>query len=275
MTARNAESAVDARKLAGEAKAAAEAGMVDVEAMRVSMREIIAAGTNIASILQTIDGIAFQTNILALNAAVEAARAGEAGAGFAVVADEVRNLAQRSATAAKDTGERIEDSMRKSERGAVMSEKLVHHFNEILEKSRQVERIISEIAGASEEQKQGIAQINIAISAVDRITQGTAASAEESASASVELSAQAAALKQAVESMENLVGGGKRRSSGYNPEKMPRTKGQFEETENGNGTLIMQSKKSPIKPTTRETENGVKFRAITTRKHLNGHTDDR
>ena len=274
MTARNADSADQARKLATEAKVAAEAGMVDVEAMRVSMKEIIAAGTNIASILQTIDGIAFQTNILALNAAVEAARAWEAGAGFAVVADEVRNLAQRSATAARDTGDRIADSMRKSERGAVMSEKLVQHFSVILDKSRQVDRIISEIANASEEQKQGINQINIAISSVDRVTQATAASAEETASASEELSAQAAALKVAVQTLENLVGGGRTPAQHRNPDTMPSAAGKFVEIQGQNGTVTIQSNRHPVgRSPSSETHNAMN-RPVTPGKGTNGHFRD-
>lgn len=206
MTVRNAGSAVEAQKLSGEAKGVAESGMEDIEAMRISMSEIKSASDNISTILRTIDEIAFQTNILALNAAVEAARAGEAGAGFAVVADEVRSLAQRSALAAKETGERIDDSIKKSERGAQMSDKVVQHFKSILEKTRKVDHLIAEIAAASEEQKQGISQVNSTIGAMDKITQGTAASAEESAAAAQELNSQAESLKDAVQRMEIMVG---------------------------------------------------------------------
>ena len=117
MTKRNAEAAEQANQLANQTRSAAEIGAKDVESLTHAMAEMKSSSDNIAKIVKSIDEIAFQTNILALNAAVEAARAGEAGAGFAVVADEVRALAQRSATAAKETTDRIADSIDKSERG--------------------------------------------------------------------------------------------------------------------------------------------------------------
>jgi len=114
MTRRNAENAGQAKVLSAQTRTAADSGAAEMEGMQIAMAEIKTSAANIAKIVQSIDDIAFQTNILALNAAVEAARAGEAGAGFAVVADEVRALAQRSAQAAKETAEKIEDSVRGS-----------------------------------------------------------------------------------------------------------------------------------------------------------------
>ena len=124
MAKRNSEGAIRAKDLAQQARRAADAGTNDVGAMNQAMAAIKASADGIAKIIKTIDEIAFQTNILALNAAVEAARAGEAGAGFAVVAEEVRALAQRSATAARETAEKIEDSVSKSRHGAEVCAKV-------------------------------------------------------------------------------------------------------------------------------------------------------
>jgi hypothetical protein len=175
--------------------------------MTTAMDSIQAASQEVTKILKTIDEIAFQTNILALNAAVEAARAGETGAGFAIVADEVRALAQRSAQAAKETAEKIEDSVRKSEQGVQISTKVGHHFTEILEKAREVDTLISEIAAASKEQNEGIGQVTAAVSQIDVVTQSNASTAEEAAAAAEELNAQAEALKDSVSGLQRLVGG--------------------------------------------------------------------
>jgi methyl-accepting chemotaxis protein len=171
------------------------------------MDAIKASAGNIAKILKSIDEIAFQTNILALNAAVEAARAGEAGAGFAVVAEEVRALAQRSATAAKETAEKIADSVRDSDRGVEISGRVVRHFAEIVVKARQVDTLVAEIATASTEQTQGIGQVNDAVSQMDNVTQANAAGAEETASQAQELNAQAAELTAVIGRLLVLIGG--------------------------------------------------------------------
>jgi methyl-accepting chemotaxis protein len=207
MTKRNAENAETAKNLANQTRNAADVGAADMKEMSSAMDAIKSSSDNIAKIIKTIDEIAFQTNILALNAAVEAARAGEAGMGFAVVADEVRNLAQRSAQAAKETAEKIEDSIRKSGQGVQISAKVALSLGEIVEKARKVDELIGEIASASREQSQGIQQVNTAVTEMDKVTQSNAANAEESASASEELNAQAATLKEAVEELVQLVGG--------------------------------------------------------------------
>ncbi len=207
MTKRNAESAASATTLANQTRTAAETGAGDVQAMNSAMDAIKASSDNIAKIIKTIDEIAFQTNILALNAAVEAARAGEAGAGFAVVADEVRALAQRSAQAARETAERIEDSIAKSETGVTISAKVACSLGEIVAKAREVDTLIAGIAAASKEQSQGISEVLKAVTVMDKLTQGNAASAEESAAAAEELNAQAHVMDQAVVELTDLVGG--------------------------------------------------------------------
>ena len=214
MTKRNAENALSAKDLSSETRHAAETGSTNMQEMNHAMADIQSASSNIAKIIKTIDEIAFQTNILALNAAVEAARAGEAGAGFAVVADEVRNLAQRSAQAAKETAEKIEDSIAKSANGVAISGKVTESLKQIVTKARQVDELVAEIATASREQSQGIDQVNTAVTQMDKVTQTNAAAAEESASASEELTAQAATLRELVTDLQNLVTGAGHGSTG-------------------------------------------------------------
>jgi methyl-accepting chemotaxis protein len=208
MTRRNAENATAAKQIANQTRQVADIGATNMAEMSRAMSGIKTSSDNIAKIIKTIDEIAFQTNLLALNAAVEAARAGEAGAGFAVVADEVRNLAQRSATAAKETAAKIADSIQQSDQGVQINAKVAASLQEIVTKARQVDELVAEIAAASNEQNQGISQINMATNQMDSVTQRNAASAEESASASEELSSQAAALTDTVGELLLLVGSG-------------------------------------------------------------------
>jgi hemerythrin-like metal-binding protein len=214
MTKRNAENSQKANDLAQQARSAADKGVVDMQAMSAAMEAIKVSSDDIAKIIKTIDEIAFQTNILALNAAVEAARAGEAGMGFAVVADEVRNLAQRSAQAAKETAAKIEGAIAKTRQGVEINLKVTATLNEIVTKARQVDELAAEVAGASREQTQGIAQINIAVGEMDKVTQANAASAEESAAAAAELNAQAAEMQGFVDDLRFLVEGHHLQASG-------------------------------------------------------------
>jgi methyl-accepting chemotaxis protein len=208
MTKRNADSAQNAKRLANEARHSADTGTQHMQAMVAATQAITAASSDIAKILKTIDEIAFQTNILALNAAVEAARAGEAGLGFAVVADEVRSLAQRCATAAKETAVKIDDSVAKSQQGAQISAAVAMSFGEIQARVRDLDQLVAEIATASNEQNEGLGQLNTAVSEMDKVTQRNAASAEETAAAAQQLNAQAQALQQAITGLEQLVSGG-------------------------------------------------------------------
>jgi methyl-accepting chemotaxis protein len=207
MTKRNADSADNARTLSNDTSQATDVGTRQMGEMVSAMTDIKASSDNIAKIIKTIDEIAFQTNILALNAAVEAARAGEAGAGFAVVADEVRALAQRAAQAAKETAEKIDDSIAKSGHGVEISRKVAEGLKEINVKARQVTELVGEIAKASTEQTQGLSQVNTAVSQMDHVTQSNAASAEETAAAAEELNAQAMTLLDSVGELMQLVGG--------------------------------------------------------------------
>ncbi len=207
MTKRNAESATQANTLTRAAREVAETGTNDMQAMSAAMNAIKASSDDIAKIIKTIDEIAFQTNILALNAAVEAARAGEAGMGFAVVAEEVRSLAQRSAQAARETAGKIEGAIARSADGVRFSEQVARNLTEIVAKVRQVDALVAEVATASQEQSQGVRQINGAIGKMDQVVQANAAAAEESAGAAEELTSQAQALQAVVLDLRAMVGG--------------------------------------------------------------------
>ena len=178
-----------------------------MDRMNEAIHQIKASSDETAKILKTIDGIAFQTNLLALNAAVEAARAGEAGKGFAVVAEEVRALAQRSAEAARSTSDLIEESQRLADNGVTASVEVTTMLREIVGEAQQVASLLAEVASSSEEQSQGIGQVNSAVTAMDSTTQSSAANAEEAASASEELSAQSRELLEMVAVLVELVEG--------------------------------------------------------------------
>jgi methyl-accepting chemotaxis protein len=207
MTRQNAENARQADTLMGETNRVVDEANHSMGELNTSMKEITGASEETAKIIKTIDEIAFQTNLLALNAAVEAARAGEAGSGFAVVADEVRNLAMRAAEAAKNTATLIEESVKKIKGGSLIVDKTNQAFAQVTTESKKIKQLVAEIAAASQEQAQGIEQINKAISEMDKVVQSNAGSAEESASASEEMYAQSAQMKRFVNDLSTLIEG--------------------------------------------------------------------
>jgi methyl-accepting chemotaxis protein len=207
MTKQNADNAMQANTLASEARKAADTGTESMGRMNAAIQDIQRSSDETAKIIKVIDEIAFQTNLLALNAAVEAARAGEAGKGFAVVAEEVRNLAMRSAEAAKNTASMIAESVKSSKNGVDIANEVTKVLDDIVQGVGKTTDLVSEIAAASQEQAQGIDQVNTAVAQMDKVTQQNAANAEESASASEELSAQAESMNDIVAQLVTLVGG--------------------------------------------------------------------
>ena len=195
----NAENAQQGNQLASVASDIAARGGEVVSQVVGTMDDIASSSREIVDIIAVIDGIAFQTNILALNAAVEAARAGEQGRGFAVVASEVRSLAQRSATAAKEIKALINDSVDKVGAGTALVAQAGGTMQEVVESVKRVTDIMSEISIASNEQHQGIEQVNEAITQMDHVTQQNAALVEEAAAAADSLQQQAARLLELVD----------------------------------------------------------------------------
>jgi methyl-accepting chemotaxis protein len=194
----NADNARQANQLAVTASSVAEKGGTVVSQVVHTMGSITESSRKIADIISVIDGIAFQTNILALNAAVEAARAGEQGRGFAVVASEVRNLAQRSAGAAKEIKELISDSVEKVDAGSKLVDEAGQTMDLIVTSIRQVADIMGEITAATQEQSNGIEEVNQAITQMDEMTQQNAALVEQAAAAAESMQEQAQFLSQAV-----------------------------------------------------------------------------
>ncbi len=195
----NAQNARQASELAATASDVAQRGGQAVGRVVSTMTGISESSRKIGDIIGVIDGIAFQTNILALNAAVEAARAGEQGRGFAVVAAEVRTLAQRSAAAAKEIKALIGDSVNRVETGTRMVDEAGATMRDIVEAVRKVSALIAEIAAASQEQSQGIGQVNTAVMHMEQVVQQNASLVEEATAATESMKAQAANLLRMLE----------------------------------------------------------------------------
>ena len=194
----NTDGANTANQLVMSTSKAADDGQAKMDAMTKAMSEINATARNIAKIIKVIDEIAFQTNLLALNAAVEAARAGQHGRGFAVVAQEVRNLAGRSAKAARETAELIENSVKQVSDGVVIAKETSEALNQIVTNVVKVKDLVGEIATASAEQSRGVGQINVAMNQVAKAAQEGSQQSEELASASSELAGLAGSMRDEV-----------------------------------------------------------------------------
>ncbi len=190
MTKQNAANSQEARSLSEAARKTTEEGMSNMLRLNDAVERIKTSSDSTVKIVKTIEEIAFQTNLLALNAAVEAARAGDAGKGFAVVAEEVRNLAMRSAEAAKNTAQLIDESVKNTMSGVVIHNDVSKNLDDILVQIEKVSAVSNEIAVATEQQSDGIEQISVAFEQMNIVTQQTAANSEESASSAEELSGQ-------------------------------------------------------------------------------------
>jgi len=233
MTKQNANHATEARAMMVETKQIVEKVNNHMNDMAGAIEEIAKTSEETSKIIKTIDEIAFQTNLLALNAAVEAARAGEAGAGFAVVADEVRNLAMRAADAARNTATLIESTIQAVSNGNQLTNLTRDAFADNVEIATKISQLVDEISESSQEQAQGIEQVNNVMSQMDEVSQRNAANSEESAAAAEEMNAQALLISNYVDDlvlvsegetsrrkhMDSIVGKFKRNKVGTRMEK--------------------------------------------------------
>lgn len=256
MAKQNSDNAQQAAQLSGEVERAGQEGAKSMAGMEDAVNNIKIAADETGNIIKTIDEIAFQTNLLALNAAVEAARAGDAGKGFAVVAEEVRNLAQRSATAAKETAEKIERSQKLADDGVSVAGEVSKSLQQISENAVKATALVSEISAASGEQAKGLSEINNAMSELDKVTQQNSAVSEESAAASEELLSQARMMEDSAGELEELVHGQRMRGNArpHKPAKrsqIPTTslssKDEPRHKPSGNGSKAVENKAGDLR----------------------------
>ncbi|MGL6227568.1 MAG: methyl-accepting chemotaxis protein [Thermoguttaceae bacterium] len=194
----NETTALESTQAVEEAHIAAVDGQGLMQRLLISMKEITDTSSTVKKVIKMIDDIAFQTNLLALNAAVEAARAGQHGKGFAVVAEEVRNLASRSAKAARETADLIDQSTKQIESGAGLAEKTGDVLNQVVDKQQRASQLVQDISHSSKEQSEGVSQVVHGIQQIEAVTQRNASQAEETSAESKSLSAQASKLHELV-----------------------------------------------------------------------------
>lgn len=207
-TARNTASAADVKRLAAEARAAAESGVADMRSVAQAMEEIAAGGREVARVLQTIDEIAFQTNLLALNAAIEAARAGEAGQGFGVVAGEVQALARRSTEAARETAARLEREGVRTRQGVELANRTSERLLGINAVNRQLDELAAKVAGDSGGQHEDTRRLRASCNDLRKLTESNAAAAGDASGATAALREEVSQLHAAVMTLRQLVQGG-------------------------------------------------------------------
>ncbi len=220
MVQNNSDISVKASSLAANTTQTMDQANDKMSNLRHKIDIITKSSEETSKIIKVIDEIAFQTNLLALNAAVEAARAGEAGLGFAVVADEVRNLARRSAEAAKNTAQLIDNAIKEIKEGNLLTLSTESSFKEVVQTMNELKGLIEEVTNASREQSQGIDQVTTTVSDMDKVTQNTASSAEESAAASEEMSAQAISMMNMVEQLVKVIYGQNGRNGNFKRNKL-------------------------------------------------------
>ncbi len=242
----NTDNAQQARQLATGSRDIAEKGGQVVGDAVEAMAAINQSSRKIADIITTIDEIAFQTNLLALNAAVEAARAGEQGRGFAVVAAEVRNLAQRSASAAKEIKTLIQDSVRKVDNGTDLVNRSGQTLNEIVGSVKRVTDIVTEIAAASKEQLTGIEQVNKAVAQMDRVTQSNATQTEEMSGTAESLLSHAQQLQELVSQFKLEDQAERASGSAQGNKRVAAKANQGNQHANGNGRASRSNQASPV-----------------------------
>lgn len=251
MTQQNAANAQEARGVTDQSRQEVARGVDAMNRLSQAMELMKQSSDESAKIVKTIDEIAFQTNLLALNAAVEAARAGDAGKGFAVVAEEVRNLAMRSAEAAKDTAQLIEESVTNAENGVSLNQEVLDNLQQIDTQVNKAAVVAGEITTASEQQSQGISQIVTAVEQINSITQQTAANAEESSATAEEMSSQASAMTSLVS--EYTIGEARRARSSAAKSAEYVSHHTFGDDGNGNGKVSA----ADLVPFSQEEETGA------------------